>query len=175
MPGFIFTTSDAGYSRCANGGYLRTASGAAMKCLCCSPTLACPAGTAANYTTSLPTSVSFGTCIDPGTCTPSITSLVLPVGSGCNWGDATGICVAGHMVHGVTLINGTNAVGCAAWILDVVFADAISGFARARYTKLRSGAAVVDVVGTYPLESFKSLTSGLSCGGSITASLTVSP
>ena len=157
---------------------------------CTGSPLACPSGTAASYTVGLPSSVSFTGCsTNPTACSPSISSVTVSGSCAANWKTpgGTGYCVAGINAKNtglgsssvITLLNTNDTLGCPCWEVTIAFGNAglTTDGGTVIYRKLRTGATINDVVGTYDLHRITNR-SGTTCGaGTATAdaTITVSP
>lgn len=166
------------------GNKIVTGCGATTLPPCTGVPLACPSGMAGSYTISMPSSVTWGSCTPPPVCgggTP-VTSVSVSGSCAGSWSvSPSAKCVAGKQLALVSLSNSLNGpaspiLSCPAWLVTVIFGRVGLTNPRVTYYKLRTGATINDIVGTYFLLKIDQDFNGPICAGATAdATITVSP
>lgn len=172
LPGTLLTPPDV----------MSLASCAACLPACTGSPLACPSGAAASYTLSMPNISSWGSCSPVACSGGSPLASAIVSGSFCSWtfSSASATCVSGYKQPSLKcgLSNGISALSpnCPSWNASIFFANAGGSIAfELVYEKLRAGATVNDIIGTYNLSSINVFGGGACIGASADATITVSP
>ncbi len=190
-------STNGAFKRNTTHGSLRRNTATVTACCCtatCSSPLACPSGTASSYTVTVPTSLTFGTCTDwstgTGTTSPTTHTVTGSCGSGFGSGWFTGVIANGNTGGHTWPTGGSNNPTLQVILRNVCISSVpyweLVVFIRQTgivggghntdwtYRKVRSGATVNDIAGTYNFVMIVDETNTICVGATTDATLTVS-